>query len=142
MKQAQQGDTVKVHYKGTLDNGVEFDTSEGGDPLQFTIGDGAVIPGFETAIIGMKTNEAKTITIPSAEAYGERDPESVFSIERGRLPEDMEPEVGDQLQMTQEDGGIFVVQVTEINDKNVTLDANHPLAGEDLTFELKLVEIS
>lgn len=141
MQQAKQGDTVLVHYRGTLDDGSEFDSSAGTDPLSFTIGAGEVIPGFEQALEGMETGEKKTQHIPAAEAYGERRDELVFEVGREQMPEGNEIEVGDMLRVGFPDGSSANVQVTALDDQSVTLDANHPLAGKNLTFELELVKI-
>jgi peptidylprolyl isomerase len=135
---AQAGDTVQVHYRGTLDDGSEFDSSFGGEPLQFTLGAGDVIDGFDEAVTGMQVGETKTVTIPAAEAYGERDESQTQVVPRSELPEGYEPEVGGQLQASSGQ----VVTILEVNPDTVTLDLNHPLAGEDLTFELELVSIN
>ncbi len=137
----ENGKTVKVHYKGTLSDGTVFDTSEGRDPIAFVIGEGSVIPGFENAVAAMEVDETRTITIPCAEAYGETRDEMIGQIPRANLPQDMEPEVGMMLQMNSPEGSI-PVRIVGLDAENVTLDANHPLAGQDLTFELTLVEIS
>lgn len=144
MAQAKKGDTVKVHYTGKLTTGEVFDSSEesGNGPLEFTIGEGDVIPGFEEAVIGMNAGEAKTVTIPVDQAYGPRMEELVAEVEREYLPQDAEPKLGQQYEVTQDDGQVFNVTVTEMNDTTVTLDANHPLAGRDLVFEITLVEIA
>ncbi|MFC2071584.1 peptidylprolyl isomerase [Chloroflexota bacterium] len=142
MKTAKTGDTVKVHYTGKLDDGTVFDTSKEREPLQFTIGEGQVIPGFEQAAIGMKLDESITVKIPVDEAYGPYREELVLVVERDQLPADLEPEVGQQLQMSQADGQIIVFTVTGISESSVTLDANHSLAGKYLTFEIKLMEIN
>ncbi|HDS46391.1 MAG TPA: peptidylprolyl isomerase [Methanomicrobia archaeon] len=135
---AKIGDMVKVHYTGTLADGSVFDSSLGRDPLQFTLGDGQMIPGFEQAVIGMKLGETKTVTIPADQAYGPYYEERVFVIPRDQLPAGMEPEIGQKLR-TQSG---MIVTVTEVSGTSVTLDANHELAGKDLTFEIQLVEIS
>jgi len=137
----EAGKTVKIHYKGTLTDGTVFDSSEGRDPIEFEIGGGTVIPGFETAVTEMAVEETKTITIPCAEAYGESDENMVGQIERNTLPEEIVPEVGMMLSM-QSPEGEMPVRIVEMDDTHLTLDANHPLAGEDLTFELTLVEVS
>lgn len=144
MAQAKKGDTVKVHYTGKLTTGEVFDSSEegGNGPLEFTIGEGDVIPGFEEAVIGMNAGEAKTVTIPVDQAYGPRMEELVAEVEREYLPQDAEPKLGQQYEVTQDDGQVFNVTVTEMNDTTVTLDANHPLAGRELVFEITLVEIA
>jgi peptidylprolyl isomerase len=141
MSQAKMGDTVKVHYTGTLDDGAVFDTSAEREPLEFTIGSGQVIPGFDIALIDMLPGESKVLTIPAEEAYGERSEELVAEIERERLPEGLELEIGQQLQLGLADGQEAVVMIVDLSDTTVTLDANHPLAGLDLTFEIELVEI-
>ncbi len=138
---AKDGDTVKVHYTGTLKDGTVFDTSAEGEPLEFTIGEGMIIPGFEEAVIGMQVEDSKTVDIPAEEAYGPRDEDLVEEVSRDELPEDLEPEVGQQLQSMQEDGSVAMVTVIDVTDTAITIDLNHPLAGEDLTFEIELVEI-
>ncbi len=137
----EAGKTVKVHYKGTLNDGSTFDSSEGLDPIEFVVGEGSVIPGFEKAITAMEIEETKIITIESAEAYGETRDEMVGQIPRANLPEDMEPEVGLMLQMNSPEGSI-PVRIIAVEEETVTLDANHPLAGQDLTFELTLVAVN
>jgi len=138
---AKRGDTVSVHYKGTLDDGTVFDSSDGGDPISFTIGGGEVIPGFETAIEGMSIGDEKTQRIESENAYGPHRDELVFRVNREQLPDAEEVSVGDVLRIGFPDGSSAAVQVKEMDDLSVTLDANHPLAGRDLTFELRLVAI-
>jgi peptidylprolyl isomerase len=140
MAEAKNGDTVRIHYTGTLNDGSVFDSSEGTEPLEFTLGSGQVIPGFEQAVEGMEPGQKKEVTIPSDEAYGAHNEEWVLVVERENFPEHIEPEPGQQLELSQ-NGQSFVVTVTEVSDDSVTLDANHPLAGKDLTFELELVEI-
>ena len=140
MAQAKQGDTVRVHYTGTLDDGQEFDSSRGLDPLTFTIGTGSVIQGFDDAVTGMMVGDEKRVTIPADEAYGPRREELTLQLPRSELPADMEIEEGSQLRMEQGEQSI-VVTVRQLDDTTVTLDANHPLAGESLTFDLQLVEI-
>lgn len=140
MTQAKRGDTVHVHYRGTLDDGTEFDSSEGSDPIVFTIGAGQVIPGFEDAIEGMAPGDKKTERMEAGNAYGDRRDELVFTVGRDQMPEG-EVEVGDMLRVGFPDGSNAAVQVTGVDDKSVTLDANHPLAGKPLTFELELVTI-
>lgn len=142
MAEAKQGDKVKVHYKGTLDDGTIFDSSEGRDPLEFTIGDGNIIPGFEEAVIGMNPGESKSQHIPAEQAYGPKVPELVAEVEREQIPPHINPEVGQQLQIKQDDGQVTIVTITDVNDKTISLDANHPLAGKNLTFEITLVEVA
>ena len=149
MAQAKEGDKVKVRYTGRLEGGEVFDSSECAEqecgceagPLEFTVGEGEVIPGFEKAVIGMSEGESKTFTIPVDDAYGQRNEEMVVAVERSHVPADMTPEVGMRLEVTQEDGREFPVVITEVTETHVTLDANHPLAGRDLTFDITLVEI-
>jgi FKBP-type peptidyl-prolyl cis-trans isomerase 2 len=140
--EAKNGDIVKVNYTGKLEDGTIFDSSEGRAPLEFTLGAGQMIPGFEKAVLGMKVGETKTVTIPSKEAYGQRHDELVMEIPREELPPDLNPQVGLQLQSTRSDGAIVVVTIIEVADTTITVDANHPLAGKDLIFEIKLVSIS
>ena len=139
---ASQGDTVRVHYTGTLTDGTQFDSSAGREPLEFTLGSGQVIPGFDAGVTGMEPGESKTVMILAADAYGPRRPEMVLEVGHEQFPDDMVPEVGQQLQLSQPDGQAVVVTVTEVTDDGVLLDANHPLAGEDLRFELTLDSIT
>lgn len=141
MTQAKSGDTVKVHYTGTLNNGQVFDSSKSREPLQFTLGTGMVIPGFEAAVTGLSPGETVTSTIPNAEAYGPYQKEMVAEIEKQNIPADFELEVGQRLEMQVPSGEAMSVTITDIKGDMVTLDGNHPLAGQDLTFELELVEI-
>ncbi len=140
MAQAKVGDTVRVHYTGTLNNGQVFDSSKARDPLEFTLGSGMVIPGFEAAVTGLAPGESVTTTIPIA--YGPYREEMVAAIEQENIPADFELEVGQRLQMQVPDGEAMAVTVTDIQAGMVTLDGNHPLAGQDLTFELELVAIA
>ena len=140
MASAKSGDTVRVHYTGKLDDGSVFDSSDGRDPLEFTVGSGQVIPGFDQAVAGMSPGDERQVKIPAAEAYGDRKDDLVIVVERAQLPPDIDPTVGQQLQLSQE-GRAFVVTVADVNEQNITLDANHPLAGRDLTFDLQLVDI-
>lgn len=141
MAQAKRGDTVHVHYKGSLDDGSVFDSSEGGDPISFTLGDGEVIAGFENAIEGMSPGDKKTERMEPANAYGDRREELVFTVGKDQMPEGAEVEVGDMLRVGFPDGSSSDVHVTSVVADEVTLDANHPLAGKPLTFELELVSI-
>jgi len=136
----ENGKTVQVHYKGTLADGTVFDSSEGGEPLEFQTGAQSVIPGFEAAVVSMAVGETKTVTIACADAYGESSQDMIGLVPRASLPEDLDPEVGMMLEMHTQDGSM-PVRVVALDEENVTLDANHPLAGEDLTFELTLVAI-
>ena len=142
MPQAQTQDTVQIHYTGTLDDGTVFDSSRESDPLQFTLGQQQVIPGFEDAVMGMEIGEAKTVRIPADQAYGEHRPDLVLTVRRDQLPPELEPELGQRLQVQDQRGQPFVVTVHEITEAEVKLDANHPLAGQALTFELELVAIN
>jgi peptidylprolyl isomerase len=141
MAKAKDGDTVKVHYKGTLDDGTVFDSSEGKEPLEFTIGEGGIIPGFENGVKGMEKGEKKTIKIPSAEAYGPIHAEAISEVPRADFPKDLNPAVGARFQVSDDDGNVLVVTVLKVTEDKITLDSNHPLAGRDLTFELELVSV-
>lgn len=141
MSKATSGDTVRVHYKGTLSEGEEFDSSEGKDPLEFTLGESQVIPGFEKTVEGMEEGESTTTTVPAEEGYGEPREDLRLEMPRDQFPEGVEPEVGQELGLEQPDGRTVPVRVVGVADDEVTLDANHPLAGEELTFEIELVEI-
>jgi peptidylprolyl isomerase len=141
MEQAKTGDTVKVHYTGRLDDGTEFDSSNGRSPLEFTIGEGDLIPSFEQAIVGMAPGEIKTITVEADSAYGPYREEMVLVVERDQFPPHIEPQVGQQFEIRQANNQTFDVVVTDVSNSSVTLDANHPLAGEDLIFDIELVEI-
>ena len=138
---AGDGDTVSVHYTGTLADGTEFDSSRDRDPLRFTIGTGQVVPGFEDAVYGMKVGETKTVTIPAAQAYGEREEDLIIEMDRDQLAGDVDPQVGQTVGITYTDGQQGTAIVTEVTETTVTLDANRALAGEDLTFEIKLVKV-
>lgn len=141
MAQAKQGDTVRVHYTGKLNDGTVFDSSQGRGPLEFTIGQSHVIPGFEQAVVGMNPGESKTAQIPPTQAYGPRDERLVLEMDRSRIPQDLELEIDDRLQVRRTDGKTLDVTVTAISESSVTLDGNHILAGQDLTFDIQLVEI-
>ena len=141
MSQAKEGDKVKVHYKGSFKDGKVFDSSEGKDPLEFTIGKKMVVRGFENAIVGMAAGEKKKISIQPKEAYGEFREDLVATIDRSEIPDDINPEVGMMLQVSPKPGRPTAVAVTELNEKTLTLDGNHPLAGKELTFDLNLVSI-
>ena len=141
MAQAKKGDTVKVHYTGTLDDGTEFDSSRDRDPLEFKLGEGSVIAGFDNGVSGMEVGEKKTINIPAAEAYGESNPEMIGKLERTMLPEGMEPKVGDALELSLQDGNSIPAIVVDSAEDHIVVDANHPLAGQALNFELELVAI-
>lgn len=141
MANAKDGDTVSIHYTGRLEDGTVFDTSQDRDPLTFKLGEGKVIPGFEKAVVGMEKGEEKTTTIPAESAYGPRRDDLLLTVPRERLPEDLDPEVGQQLEMRTSEGQEVPVTVVETGDESLVLDANHPLAGKDLTFEIELVGI-
>ncbi len=142
MLQAKAGNSVKVHYTGRLDDGTVFDSSVEREPLEFAIGEGKVIAGFEAAMVGMSIGESKTITIPSEEAYGPHRQELVMVVEQEQIPTDVSVDVGQLLQISQGDDEVIPVVVTDVSESQVTLDANHPLAGQELTFDIQLVEIS
>ncbi len=142
MSQAKQGDNVKIHYKGTLDDGTEFDSSEGREPLEFELGSGQVIPGFDNAVDGMTVGESKNVRIESGDAYGERHEQLIQEVPRTALPPEMEPEVGMALQSQAPDGQVMNLVVTAVAEESITVDANHPLAGQALTFEIELVAIA
>lgn len=137
----QEGSTVKVHYTGSLQDGSVFDSSQNREPLEFTLGSGQLIPGFEKAVKGMSQGDATEVTIESAEAYGEPRDDLKIEVPKDDLPEDIEPQVGMQLQVNQPGGDPIPVRITDIGDEQIKLDANHPLAGQDLTFKIELVEI-
>ncbi len=142
MTQAKAGDTVRIHYTGTLADGSRFDSSEGRDPLEFVLGSGQVIPGFDKAVTGMTAGEDKTVTIEPGDAYGERYDQLVQQIPRSALPADVTPTVGMQLTGESEDGQQTRFVVTDVDGEAITLDANHPLAGHALTFAISLVSIA
>ncbi|MFC1894991.1 peptidylprolyl isomerase [Candidatus Dependentiae bacterium] len=142
MAQAKHGDKVKVHYTGKLNDGTVFDSSKKRDPLEFIIGDKKVIVGFEQGVLGMEPGETKTVKINSKDAYGDSREDMIIKISKTHLPKNIEPKVGQNLQIKQEDGQIIVVTITKLDDETITVDANHPLAGKDLTFEIELVEIA
>lgn len=142
MAKAKKGDNVKVHYTGKLDDGTVFDSSVNREPLEFTMGGGQIIPGFEEAVTDMEPGDSKTTTIPADMAYGPHREEMVLVVNRAELPAELDLDVGQQLQSRQPDGQTMLFTVTELSDSSVTLDANHPLAGMDLTFDIQLVEIA
>ena len=141
MSTAKKGDTVKVHYTGKIDDGTVFDDSLNRQPLEFTVGQNRLIEGFEMAVIGMKAGEWKTVKIPSAKAYGPYRQELLFGASLDQFPEGLKPVIGQQLQITQDETNTVVVTVKKITKEKIILDANHPLAGKDLTFDIKLLEI-
>jgi len=142
MKQAENGNTAKVHYTGKLTDGTVFDSSRDREPLEFTLGGGQIIPGFDEAVSGMAVGESKTVTIPSEKAYGPHREEMVFQVDRSQFPEGLNPEPGQQLKTETGEGHPLLVTVTEVAEDKVTLDANHPLSGKELTFEIELMEVA
>ncbi len=141
MSDAKTGDTVRIHYTGTLSDGSTFDSSAGRDPLEFTVGSGQIIPGLDKAIHGMAVGDKKVVEVSADEAYGPHNPEGIQSVPRAQVPDHIPLDPGTQLQVQTGDGRTLPVTVTEVTEDTVTLDANHPLAGKDLTFEVELVEI-
>lgn len=141
MAPAGNGNTVQIHYSGKLKDGTLFDSSEGGEPLQFTIGEGNIIPKLEAAIVGMTVGDKAAVEIAAADAYGPRQDDAVQTIERSMIPQEVELSVGKQLQASAENGETVVLTVIAIEDETVTLDGNHPLAGHDLFFDVELVQI-
>jgi len=141
MAQVKAGDTVKVHYHGKLTDGTTFDSSEGREPLQFVVGQGQVIKGFDDALIGMTIGDKKTVDIPVEEAYGPANPENMLEFPKSDFPEGSEPEVGMQMHLSDNQGNVFPVIIAEVKEESVILDANHVLAGKDLVFDIELVEI-
>jgi FKBP-type peptidyl-prolyl cis-trans isomerase 2 len=141
MQQAQNGDKVKVHYHGKLRSGETFDSSNGREPLEFTVGSGQVIKGFDDGVRGMQQGDKKTIEIPVGDAYGEKEDERVVEFPKTQFPPDLTPQVGMQLMMSDGAGQQLPVVIVEIKEDSVVLDANHPLAGQDLIFDIELVEI-
>lgn len=142
MSQVKKDKTVKVHYTGKLTNGEVFDSSDGREPLEFTVGAGQMIPGFENGILDMKLNEKKTIEIPASEAYGERREELMQEVPKNQLPEEIKPEVGMPLMAQLPDGGQQQLVIAEVREESIVVDANHPLAGKDLVFDVEVVEIN
>ncbi|MGI3211752.1 FKBP-type peptidyl-prolyl cis-trans isomerase [Roseovarius tibetensis] len=142
MTQVKSGDTVRVHYKGTLTDGQTFDSSEGKDPLEFTVGSGQIIPGLDAAVEGMTVGDKKTVEVPVDQAYGQPDPNAQQAVPRTDIPEDIPLDLGTQLQVQTPQGQVMPVTVVEVTDEQVVLDANHPLAGKDLTFAIEVVDIT
>ena len=142
MSKAQKENKVKVHYTGTLEDGTVFDSSREREPIEFEVGGGEMIKGFDDAVIGMAVGEKKTFTIAADDAYGQRRDEMVFKVDRSQLPEGMEPEVGHHLQTEAEGGQPVILEIVEVEAESVTLDGNHPLAGKDLNFDIEMVEIA
>lgn len=142
MSQAKNGDSVKVHYTGKLEDGTVFDSSKDRQPLEFKLGEGNVIPGFDSGITGMAGGDSKTVTIPPDQAYGEVRKDLLVEVDKGEFPKDIKPEIGQELQVQQPDGTPVMVSIVDVQDDKVTLDANHPLAGKTLIFDIELVEIA
>ncbi|WP_321342242.1 peptidylprolyl isomerase [Breoghania sp.] len=142
MSEVKPGDTVRIHYKGSLNDGSVFDSSEGRDPLEFTVGGGQIIPGLDKAIPGMAVGEEKTVVVPCDEAYGPVNPEALHDIPRAQIPDSVPLTEGCHLQMQTSTGQMVPLKVVSLSEEIVKVDANHPLAGEDLTFEISLVEIA
>ena len=141
MSHAKSGDTVKIHYTGTLDDGTQFDSSAGRDPLEFQVGSGQVIPGFDKAVEGMAVGDSKNVRIEPDEAYGPRHEQLVQEVDRSLLPDDLDPREGMTLQSNSPDGQTMQFMVTAVAEETITVDANHPLAGQALSFDIELVEI-
>ena len=141
MTQVKSGDTVRIHYTGTLADGSTFDSSAGRDPLEFTVGSGQIIPGLDIALPGMAVGDKKVVEVPCAQAYGEADPNARQAVPRAEIPADIPLDLGTQLQVQTPTGQVMQVVVAEVTDTEVTLDANHPLAGRDLTFAIELMDI-
>jgi peptidylprolyl isomerase len=141
MSQAKSGDTVSIHYTGTLDDGTQFDSSQGREPLEFEVGSGQVIPGFDKAVEGMTVGDSKSVRIEADDAYGQRHEQLVQEVDRSMLPDDLQPQAGMTLQSNSPDGQTMQFLVTDVTEETITVDANHPLAGEALTFAIELVGI-
>ena len=141
MSQAKTGDSVKIHYTGTLEDGTQFDSSAGREPLEFELGSGQVIPGFDKAVDGMAVGDSKSVNIPAEDAYGPHHEQMIQQVPRDALPEDMEPAEGMTLQAEGPDGQVFNLVVTSVEDDSITVDGNHPLAGKVLNFDIELVSI-
>ena len=142
MDKAKSGDKVKVHFTGKTENGEVFASSQGQEPLEFQIGDGSVLPGVEKAVQGMSQGESKTITLPPPEGFGEQNDSLILTVDRSQFPEDFEPKDGMELQVPQPDGSVVFFKILKVMEEKVQLDANHPLAGKTLSFELELLEIA
>ena len=141
MRQAKEGDRVKIHYTGRLEDGTVFDSSEGRTPVDFTIGDSTLMPGIENGVIGMAVDSEITVEIPSDEAFGDRREELVIELDRSQFPEELDPEIGQQLELRQSGGESIPVTILDVKETTVTLDGNHPLAGHTLSIDLRLIEI-
>ena len=141
MSEAKSGDTVRINYTGKLTDGTQFDSSEGREPLEFQVGSGQIIPGLDREVEGMKVGDKQTVTVAAEEAYGPHDPAKVQKVPRDALPPELEPQEGMQLQAQTPQGGQVTLFVTAIEEQEITVDANHPLAGKDLIFEIEMIEI-
>ena len=141
MAQANSGDTVKITYTGKLNDGTVFDSSEGRDPLEFVIGENTIIPTLEASVIGMNIGDKATVEVTAENAYGPHQPDAIQTVQRSMIPAEVELAIGAQLQATAPDGQVLVLTVASIEDTTVTLDGNHPLAGQDLTFDIELMEV-
>ena len=141
MQQVKNGDKVKVHYHGRFTDGTTFDSSEGREPLEFTVGEGNVIKGFDEGVMGMSIGDKKTVSIQAGDAYGDKNEDMLVEFPKEQFPPDMNPEVGMQLNMTNGNGQVILVTIVEVKEDSVILDANHPLAGRDLVFDIELVSI-
>ncbi|MAS13667.1 MULTISPECIES: FKBP-type peptidyl-prolyl cis-trans isomerase [unclassified Nitratireductor] len=141
MSQVKSGDVVRIHYTGKLADGTQFDSSAGREPLEFKVGSGQIISGLDRQIQGMKQGESGTLNIPAAEAYGARDENQVQAVPRSALPPELDVKVGSNLQATTQDGNQISLTVVGVGDDEITVDANHPLAGHDLIFDIEVVEI-
>ncbi len=141
MAEVKTGDTVRVHYEGSLEDGRKFDSSLDREPIELTVGSGQVISGFENAVVGMEEGDSRTVTVPPEEGYGPHDPNLLHKVDREQVPDEIDLQVGAQLQATDRQGQVIALTVADFDDSTVTLDANHPLAGQDLTFDVKVVEI-
>jgi len=141
MAQARSGDTVRIHYTGRLDDGTVFKTSSGCNPLKFKIGKSSLIPAFQETVVGMTPGKSRTVKVAAGEAYGPRRGEMVVAVDRNKFPENVKPSIGLELDICQQNGKVSLVKVIDVSECSVTLDANHPLAGKDLTFDIELVEI-
>ncbi|MGZ5222396.1 MAG: FKBP-type peptidyl-prolyl cis-trans isomerase [Chitinophagaceae bacterium] len=141
MQQAKDGDKVKVHYHGRLRNGETFDSSQGRDPLEFTVGEGQMIKGFDDGVKGMQVGDKKTVEIVADDAYGQKEAGNLIEFPKDQFPPDMNPEVGAQLMLSNDQGQQFPVVVAEVKEESVVLDANHPLAGQDLIFDIEMMDI-
>ncbi|PHR23366.1 MAG: peptidylprolyl isomerase [Hoeflea sp.] len=141
MSEAKSGDTVRINYTGKLTDGTQFDSSEGREPLEFQVGSGQIISGLDREVEGMKVGDKQTVTVPAEEAYGAHDPAKVQQVPRSALPPELEPQEGMQLQAQTPQGGQVALMITSVGEQEITVDANHPLAGKDLVFDIEMVEI-